>query len=117
MAGLIATAAGVALLAVGLLIMATVGDFAAMPALVIPGLGFVVVGVVLTSAAVIRSQVVSRWAGAALIVGAGLVLFANEQTEAVLFAAPFGLAWIAVGVALGQPLHQRRHRDHVGASA
>ena len=81
------------------------------------GLGFVVVGVVLTSAAVVRSQVVSRWAGAALIVGAGLVLFANEQTEAVLFAAPFGLAWIAVGVALGQPLHQRRHRDHVGASA
>jgi hypothetical protein len=108
-AGVLATAAGVALLAAGLVITAAVGDdFQAMPAFVIPGLGLVVVGVVLTGAAVIRSRMMSWWAGCGLIIGAGLMLFANEQTAAVLCAAPFGIAWIAIGTELWQPSRQRR---------
>ena len=99
--GLGAVVAGVGSLAVGGLLAALVygPDFEAMPAFVIPGVILVVVGVVLLAVAVLRSGILPRWAGVSLMVAAALLLLANDQTAAVLFGLPFGIAWILVGVA------------------
>ena len=71
-----------------------------IPLFVIPGLALAVVGAGLLAVVVIRSGVLPRWAGYSLLIGAGMLLLANEQTAAVLFAVPFGIALLLVGAAL-----------------
>jgi hypothetical protein len=74
----------------------------AIPLFVIPGIVLVAVGAVLVAVVVIRSRVLPRWAGFSLLIGAAMLLLANEQTAAILFAVPFGIAWLLVGAALWQ---------------
>jgi hypothetical protein len=57
--------------------------------------------------ALLRSRYLPAWASAALLVGGALLILVNEQTARVLFAVPFGLAWVLVGVAEWR-LAQRR---------
>ena len=70
------------------------------PLFVIPGIVLAVVGAVLVAVVVIRSGVLPSWAGFSLLIGAGMLLLANEQTAAILFAVPFGIALLLVGAAL-----------------
>jgi hypothetical protein len=74
-------------------------DFWAMPAFVIPGIALIALGMVVLAVALLRSRYLPVWASVALLVGAALLILGNEQTAAVLFAVPFGLAWMLVGVA------------------
>jgi hypothetical protein len=101
-AGVYSCVVGIALLVTGRLVTATIfgPDFDAIPVFVIPGIVLVAVGAVLVAVVVIRSRVLPRWAGFSLLIGAGMLLLANEQTAAVLFAVPFGIAWLLVGAAL-----------------
>lgn len=95
-------ALGVGLLAVAVTVQAVLydDDFSSMPFLVVPGVALLSAGVALVAWTVIRSGLLPRWAGAALVAGAVLLPAANEQTGAVLLAVPFGLAWIAAGFAV-----------------
>ena len=68
------------------------GDFDLMPFLVGPGVLLLAAGLAAVGWTVLRSGVLPRWAGASLLVGAVLILAANEQTDAVLLAVPFGIA-------------------------
>jgi hypothetical protein len=76
------------------------GDFPWMPAFVGPGVIALAAGLTLVSWTVLRSGVVPPWVGVSLLVGAVLLVGANEQTAAVLLAVPFGMAWLALGAAL-----------------
>lgn len=98
-AGLITAAAGFAILLVGVLIQALFfsGDLPWMPFIVIPGVIGVIAGFVLIGIFVLRSGLLPRWLGIFLVVSAVLLVAANEQTAAVLFAIPFGLAVTTVG--------------------
>ena len=82
------------------------GDFTWMPAFVVPGVAALVAGIALVAWTVLRSGVVPAWAGIGLLVGAALLLGANEQTASVLLAVPFGVAWLAAGVTLLLPSRQ-----------
>jgi hypothetical protein len=75
-------------------------DFELMPWFVGPGVLALALGIALLGWAILRSGVLPGWSGISLLVGAALLLGANEQTSAVLLAVPFGLAWMAAGVAL-----------------
>jgi hypothetical protein len=70
------------------------------PLFVIPGIALAAVGAGLVAVVIIRSGVLPRWAGLSLLIGAGMLLLANEQTAAILFAVPFGIALLLVGAAL-----------------
>ena len=98
-AGLITAAAGFAILLLAALIQAVFfsGDFPWMPFFVIPGLVAVIAGFVLIGVFILRSGLLPRWLGIFLVVSSVLLLAANEQTAAVLFAVPFGLAVATVG--------------------
>lgn len=100
--GAASAAVGVLLLVVAVTVQALFfdGDFALMPAFVVPGIALLAVGLALVGWSVLRSGVLPRWAGMSLALGAVLLLGANEQTDAVLLAVPFGLAWLATGLAL-----------------
>ena len=93
---------GVAVLAVATGLQGFIyhGDFALMPVFVGPGVIALAVGVALVGWTVLRSRVLPSWAGVSLLVGGALLLGANEQTDAVLLAVPFGVAWLAIGVVL-----------------
>jgi hypothetical protein len=108
-------ALGLALLASALTIQALFfdGDFPWMPGFVAPGVLALAVGLVLVGWAVMRSGVVPRWAGVSLVVGAALLVAANEQTSSILLAVPFGLAWVATGAVL---LVQRSPRGETAAT-
>ena len=67
-----------------------------------PGLVAVAVGLGLVGWTVLRSRVVPTWAGIALLVGVLLLVGVNEQNARVLLALPFGMVWLATGVALVQ---------------
>lgn len=101
-AGLLTSAAGMALLLVGGLVQAVLfdGDFPGMPFFVVPGLLGVMVGFVLIGVFILRSGVLPRWLGIVLAVATLLLLVVNEQTAAVLLAVPFGLAMAAVGTVM-----------------
>lgn len=77
---------------------------AALPALrgmrPLPFMVAVAVGMALLGWAVLRSRVLPTWAGASLLGGVVLLAGFGEQTWRVLFALPFGLAWLATGLAL-----------------
>jgi hypothetical protein len=98
-AGLIAAAAGLAILLIAGLIQTVFfsGDFPWMPFFVIPGLLGVIVGFVLIGVFILRSGLLPRWLGIVLVVSSLLLLAANEQTVAVLLAVPFGLAMATLG--------------------
>lgn len=76
------------------------GDFPLMPVFVGPGVVALAGGVGLVAWTVLRSRVLPAWSGVSLLVGAALLLGANEQTAAVLLALPFGAAWGVTGAAL-----------------
>lgn len=76
------------------------GDFPLMPVFVGPGVLALAGGLGLVGWRVLRSRVVPTWSGVAVLVGAALLLGANEQTSAVLLAVPFGAAWGAAGATL-----------------
>jgi hypothetical protein len=71
-----------------------------MPGFVIFTLLALTVGGALLGWTVLRSRVLPRWAGVLLILGLVPLFWANEQTDSILLAIPFGLAWIAVGTLL-----------------
>ncbi len=98
--GLVIGAAGAALLATSVVVQELFfdGDFPLMPAFVIPGGLALAVGFLLFAAAVL--QVVPRWAGAVLIVGAVTLIGVNDQNARILLAVPFGVGWMGVGYAL-----------------
>jgi hypothetical protein len=101
-AGVCSCVVGVALLVAAGFVPATVfgRGIDAVPFFVIPGVALLAIGALLVAVVVIRSRVLPRWAGYSLLICAGMLLLANEQTAAVLFAVPFGIAWILVGAAL-----------------
>jgi MFS family permease len=98
-AGLITAVAGFAILFLGVLIQAVFfsGDLPWMPFFVIPGVIAVIAGFLLIGVFILRSGLLPRWLGIFLLVSSVLLLAANEQTAAVLFAVPFGLAVATVG--------------------
>ena len=95
-------AVGAALLVVASLVQALFfsGDFPLMPYFVIPGVLALIAGVLLLGVAVLRAGVLPRWVALLIVVGALLMLGANEQTARVLLTIPFGVSWVAVGYAL-----------------
>lgn len=97
--GLASVFTGFTLLAAGGLMQALFfdGDFPGMPYVVIPGLLATVLGLVLIGIFIIRSRVLPKWLGISLVVSSVALLAANEQTQAVLLAVPFGLAMVAAG--------------------
>ena len=101
-AGVVVGAVGAALLVISGLIQALFfgGDFPLMPYFVVPGLLALVVGFLLVGITILRSGVLPRWVAVLVIVGALLMLGANEQTARVLLMIPFGVAWVAVGYVL-----------------
>ena len=98
--GLICAAAGMSALLLGGLIQTIFygGDSPWMPFFVVPGILFVIVGVVLLAIFILLARVLPRWLGALLAVSGVLLLGANEQTIAVLLAVPFGLVMATVGL-------------------
>ena len=87
-------------LATALQVLVYGSDFRWMPAFVVPGVTALAVGLALIGWTVLRSGVVPSWVGVGLLIGAVLLVGANEQTAAVLLAVPFGMAWLATGAAL-----------------
>ena len=97
---MLAVAGGAVLVAAGLIqALLFAGDFPLMPYFVIPGIAAFIVGLLLLAWTVLRSAVLPRWAAVSLLVGCVAMVGFNEQTAAAWLAIPFGLAWIAVGVA------------------
>lgn len=100
--GLVTAIVGVALLVLGGGIQEIFfgGDFPFMPLFVIPGILGLVIGFLLAGVAVLRANVLPRWAAWLLIVGALALLGLNDQNARVLMTIPFGAAWVAVGYVL-----------------
>ncbi len=102
-AGVLIGAVGAALLVIATLIQVIFfggDDFPLWPHFVITSLLALVVGFVLVGIAILRAGVLPRWVAVLIIVGALLMLAANEQTARVLLMIPFGVAWVAVGYVL-----------------
>ncbi|KQX61689.1 hypothetical protein [Angustibacter sp. Root456] len=93
-------AAGFALLAGAAVAMTIDGNWDGMPALVVPGVVLLAVGIVLVAWLVLRARLLPTALAALLLATAALLPFANEQTSRVLLAVPFGLAWLAAGIVL-----------------
>jgi hypothetical protein len=66
----------------------------------LPGLVAVVVGLALVGWTVLRSRVIPTGAGVGLLAGVVALAGYTEQTARVLFALPFGVAWLAAGAVL-----------------
>ena len=100
------------LIAAGLIqALAFDGDFPLMPYFVIPGVAALIVGILLLTTTVIRSGVLPRWAAASLLIGSVAMMAFNEQTNAAWFGVPFGLGWMAVGLALWRTEPQDKSID------
>lgn len=93
-AGLLACGAGVVALA---LLRLAPADERFRP---LPALAVVALGLALLAWAVVRSTVLPRWSGIALVVGVAFLVGVNEEDTRVLFALPFGVALLAAGAAL-----------------
>ncbi|MDQ3044635.1 MAG: hypothetical protein M3R06_05720 [Chloroflexota bacterium] len=98
--GLDVGVAGAAILAAAVLVqeIAYGGDFQHMPIAVIPAVLALSTGFLLFAVSVL--QVVPRWTGALLFVGALALIGVNDQNERILLAVPFGIGWMGVGYAL-----------------
>lgn len=77
------------------------------PLVVLPAAGLGVLAMLALAGALLHAHLLPSWIPAGLLVGAGLLPAANEQTAAVLFAVPLGLAWTALGFALWSRSHSR----------
>jgi hypothetical protein len=98
-AGLIAIALGIALLAVGVVVL-NAWNSSLVPAFVISGGIFMLVGFLLIGLTLLMARVLPRWAAVLLVVGTLAMLGFNDQNWRALMAVPFGVAWVAVGYAL-----------------
>ncbi len=78
-------------------------DASWMPLLVGPSILALVAGVVVAAVRIVRDGMVPRPVAWALAIATLALLGTNEQTAAAWLAAPFGLAWMAVGFALRVP--------------
>jgi hypothetical protein len=106
-----AGAAGCLLLGAALVVSTFVdNNWNGMPGLGVPGVLLLAVGLVLVAVVVLRARVLPAWCAALLLTTALPLPFANEQTSRILLAVPFGLCWMAAGVAL-------LRSDHVHAPA
>jgi hypothetical protein len=103
--GATASGIGIAVVTIAGLVQAALfaGDLPAMPYVLIPGALCLILGFVLLGIAVLRADVLPGWVAILLVFGTWLMLGYNDQNIQVLFAVPFGLAWIAVGWALRTP--------------
>ena len=101
--GLLLSAVGGALIASGTAIQALFfnWDFPLMPFFVIPGWLALIMGFLLLGSALLRAQMVPRWAGVLLLLSALVLLGFNDQDVRVLLAVPLGLSWVVVGSCLG----------------
>ena len=119
--GLILGVAGILTLLAAGLIQALFfgGDFPHMPLFVISGLLALMIGFLLAGIAILRAQVLPRWAAWPLVLGALLLLASNDQNARVLFWVPFGIAWLAVGYCLwsNSPQEERMHAIALDAGA
>lgn len=97
--GLAFVAAGFLVLLAAVSIQAAffAGDFSGMPYFVIVGMVSLIIGFILIGVFILRSGVLPKWLGVLLVASSVLLLAANEQTSAVLFAIPFQLAIAAAG--------------------
>lgn len=72
-----------------------------MPALVVPGIVLLALGLVLVGVLVLRSGVLPWWTAALLVVTTAVLPFGNfETTPRTWMFVPFGLAWLVAGVLL-----------------
>lgn len=67
--------------------------WAAFAAIVVAILAFAVTG-----AGLMRSRILPAWSGALLILASLLLFGFNTENEQVLFAIPFGVTWMVLGV-------------------
>lgn len=105
-AGGIVLGAGFAFLAAAAVAGAlTDAEWNGMPALVIPGVLGLAVGLLLLGLTVLRSRLLPVWSGALLLLGAVLLPFSNEENSTILRDIPFGVAWAVVGVLLVRLAH------------
>jgi hypothetical protein len=88
------------LLLSALLVASQNSDWDGMPGLVVPGVVLLAIALVSLGLHVLMAGVLPRTVAASLIVTALLLPLANEQTSRILLAIPFGLAWVAAGIAL-----------------
>ena len=105
--GAITSAVGLAAIVISGLVQGLFfgGDFPLMPFFVIPAGLTVVIGLLLSGIAILRAQVLPRWAGVLLIIGALALLGTNDQDARVLMSVPFGIAWLGVGYVLWSGRH------------
>jgi hypothetical protein len=108
-------------LAVGLLLSGGLAAWLApawsedmMPAFVVPGVILTAVAIALTAWVVLRSRLLPRWLAAVLVLCAVVMLGANEQTDSILLAAPFGLAWAVAGLVLIRGASRTAATQHAG---
>ena len=102
-AGMVAALAGslaLVMLLSALVVASRDPDWEGMPGLVVPGVVLLAIALVSLGFQVLRAEVLPRVVAVVLIATALLLPFANEQTSRILLAIPFGLAWVAAGIAL-----------------
>jgi hypothetical protein len=73
------------------------GDLHAMPAIFLPSVAAVVIGLAVLMVLVIRARLVPLWAGALVGLSVLLVPFGNEENTTVLLDIPLGLAMALAG--------------------
>ena len=102
-AGMVAALAGslaLVMLLSALVVASRDPNWEGMPGLVVPGVVLLAIALVSLGFQVLRAGVLPRVVAVVLIATALLLPFANEQTSRILLAIPFGLAWVAAGIAL-----------------
>ena len=106
-----ATAVGVLLLVAAGVVSSVDNTWNGMPALVIPGIVLLALGLVLIGFVVLASGVLPVWAAVLLVVTTAVLPFGNfETTPRTWMFVPFGLAWLVAGVLLlvSAPSEDRR---------
>jgi hypothetical protein len=76
------------------------GDLAVMPAIFLPAIAAMVLGLALLMVTAIRARVVPLWAGVVVALTLLLIPFGNQENTSVLLDIPFGLAWTLAGLLL-----------------
>lgn len=86
------------------------------PLFVLPGVLALGVGSFLVAVGVLRAGLLPRYVGVALALGAVAALGFNDGDWRVLLIAPFGLAWVVLGVAVLRG-YSRGRSDEAAAEA
>jgi hypothetical protein len=76
------------------------GDLSAMPALLLPAVGAVVLGFAVLMVVVIRARLVPLWAGVLVGLAVLVLPFGDQENTTVLLDVPFGLALALAGALL-----------------